>query len=175
MNNETLNATVVYLVGADGKICLAPKKQNIHKGGKVLQNSQKWNGYGGKQERNETLLETAVRELWQESGVHAETKDLDLVACIHFYWPENKGAHPDMIVYFFFLSKFKGVPQEGVEMGVPKFFTKDEIYELELMPADKLFLPLLLRGEKITWSMYLGKTNQDGSIYFEDMKKPPAL
>lgn len=175
MNNEILNATVVYLRDKNGKICLAPKKQNIHKEGKVLQNSQKWNGYGGKQERGETILQTAVRELWQESGVHAEKEDLNLVACMNFFWPGNESTHSDMVVYFFLLSKFKGVPREGVEMGAPQFFTEDEICMLELMPADKIFLPLLLKGEKITWNVYLGKTNQDGSIYFEDMKKPPTL
>lgn len=175
MDNEISNATVVYLKDEDGKICLAPKKQNIHKVGKVLQNSQRWNGYGGKQELNETILETAVRELWQESRVRGRTEDLELVAHIHFFWPGNESPLPDMVVYFFYLSKFEGVPQEGIEMGIPQFFTEGEISELELMPADKLFLPVLLRGEKITWNVYLGKTMEDISVYVEDMKKPPAL
>lgn len=175
MNNEILNATVVYLRDSDGKICLAPKKQNIHKEGKVLLNSQKWNGYGGKQELNETILETAVRELWQESGVCGHKEDLELVARIHFFWPGNESTTSDMVVYFFMLSKFEGVPQEGIEMGTPQFFTEDEIHELQMMPADKLFLPVLLRGEKITWNVYLGKTTEDGFVCFEDMKKTPTI
>jgi 8-oxo-dGTP diphosphatase len=172
---KTFSATVVLLQDDAGRVCLSPKKGNIHKGGQELENSQKWNGYGGKQEPGETILETAIRELEQESGVVGKEEDLELVARISFFWPGNETSEPDMVVYFFFLSSFKGMPKEGREMGVPVFFMPHEIPYHEMMPADRLFIPNLLAGEKLVWHVYLGKTTQDGNVYFEDKKISPAL
>lgn len=166
--NKTFFATVVFLRDEQGRICLAPKKGNIHKGGEELKNSQKWNGYGGKQEEGETIFEAAIRELKDESSVRGKEKDLEFAAHISFFWPGNETDKADMAVYFFFLSIFEGHPKEGDEMGAPQFFSLEEIMELDMMPADKLFLPKLLAGEKLVWHVHLGKKTEDGSIYFED-------
>ena len=175
--HNTFSATLIFLKDGDGRICLAPKKENIHKDGQELANSRlKWNGYGGKQEAGETIQETAVRELQQESGVICSEDDLDLVARINFFWPRNETPIPDMEVFVFFCVKFDGVPQEGErEMGAPYFFTPNEIPYDQMMPADKLFLPRLLAGEKLTWDVYLGKTSNNGNIYFEDKQTLPTL
>lgn len=175
MNKKTL-ATVVLLMDDEGKVCLAPKKQNIHKEGKELKHSRLTrNGYGGKQDPGETILQTAIRELKQESGVAAQEKDLVLVADISFFWPGNETDEPDMIVYFFTLSKYAGAPQEGTEMGIPEFFLPNEVPYEEMMPADRLFFPRILSGEKIVWHVHLGRKTEDGNIFFEDKGIIPTL
>lgn len=169
MNKSTI-ATVVLLKDSNGRICLAPKKNKIHKNGEVLENSgKKWNGYGGKQLHGETVLETAIRELKDESGVQGEKEDLELMAKICFFWPGNETKESDMIVYFFFLSVFKGEPKEGEEMGMPKFFFPDDIPLFEMMPADRLFFPKILNDEKIVWNVYFGEKDNDGNPRCEDI------
>ena len=172
--NKTVLATVVFLKDEEGRFCLAPKKQNIHKEGSELEDTKKWNGYGGKQNQGEAILETAVRELRDESGVVGKQEDLDLVARVSFFWPGNESSEPDMIVYFFILAIFEGVPKEGSEMGKPVFFFPAEIPYDEMMPADKLFLPKIFGGEKLTWRVHLRRKTPDGSICFEDEKVEPT-
>lgn len=171
----TVSATVVFLRDEKGRICLAPKKDDIHTSDKVLAKSRKRNGYGGKQEKGETILQAAIRELWQESGVVAKESDLELVGEIGFIWPGNETLQPDMLVYFFFLSEYTGEPREGKEMGVPEFFFPNEIPYHEMMPADRLFVPRLLAGERLTWDVHLGKKTPDGNVYFEDKRVVPTL
>src|SRR3989344_6013142 len=143
-------ATVVFLRDGEGRICLAQKKQDIHKAnGEVLKKSNRWNGYGGKCEGKE-FLATAVDELFFEAGVRANQSDLELVGRIHFFWPMNKSGHPDMDVCFFFLDRFIMTPVETAEMGPPRFFEGEEIPYQDMMPADCFFLPLFLKGEKLT-------------------------
>lgn len=174
--NKTVAATVVLLLDDKGRVCLAPKKQNIHKQGQELEHSRKkWNGYGGKQEPGETILATAIRELTQESGVLAKEEDLELVGIVGFSWPGNETDEPDMLVYFFLLSTYNGLPSEGDEMGAPCFFHPHEVPYDDMMPADAKFLPKLLTGEKLVWHVHLGKMNPDGGIYFEDKKIEPTL
>ncbi|OIO30709.1 hypothetical protein AUJ77_02785 [Candidatus Nomurabacteria bacterium CG1_02_43_90] len=92
--NKTVLATVVFLQDKKGRFCLAPKKQNVHKEGAELKDTKKWNGYGGKQNQGETILETAIRELKDESGVVGKQEDLDLVARISFFGQETKVVNP---------------------------------------------------------------------------------
>lgn len=174
--NETEYATVVILKDITRGFCLAPKRGNIHKKGQELKGSaEKWNGYGGKQESSETILQTAIRELFDESKVVGKEEDLELVARINFFWPGNNTPYPDMVVYFFFLSVFEGEPQEGAEMGPPKWFMPREIPYNKMNGADKLFLPKLIAGEKLVWDIFHGKIQEDGTPFFIDKQTVPTL
>jgi len=44
-----------------------------------------------------------------------------------------------------------------------------------MMPADRLFLPKIFGGEKLTWRVYFSRKTTDGSICFEDEKIEPTL
>lgn len=170
----TERATVVFLKRPDGRYCVAPKKGNIHKakGEELKGSAEKLNGYGGKQEPGETILQTAINELFQESTVVAKEEDLELVAEINFFWPGNNTPQPDMVVYFFLLSVYEGEPQETTEMGPPQWLFPSEVdYDL-LNKADKYFVPKLFAGEKIVYDIFHGKTREDGTpllIYKETM------
>lgn len=174
--SNTYPATLVLLKDERGRICLAPRKKNIHKAGQELKDSnKKWNGYGGKQEPNETILETAIRELKDESGVVGLQDDLELIARISFFWTKKETSTPDMIVYIFFLSIFSGEPKEGVEMGEPQFFFPDEIPYHEMIPADKLFFMKLLAGRKLVGSVYHRLPEEGGPIFEEEPGVYPTL
>ena len=74
MELPTVQATVVLMMDKDGRVCLARKKQAIHhEGGAIFYSLGLYNGYGGKMDAtDETILDTAVRELFDESGVLAQ-------------------------------------------------------------------------------------------------------
>lgn len=169
-------ATLVFLRDASGRVCLALKKDPIHKEGAELEQSKgKWNGYGGKMKTGETILQAAIRELWEESKVIAQQEDLELVAEMSFFWPGRLSPDPDMVVWIFFLSKFEGQPQKGKEMRTPTFFEHHEIPYSKMNLADGIFIPRLLQGEKLVWDVHFGKKNADGSVYYEDKGRAPAL
>lgn len=166
--SKTVNATLVLLRDNSGRICLAPKKEHIHKGNEELKGSNmKWNGYGGKQKNGRTVLQTAIDELWEESTVIGKEEDLELVAKINGFWPKNRTINPDMIFYIFFLAVFEGEPKEGIEMGVPQFFYPDDVPYHNMMSGDKLFLPKIIRGRKLVGSVY-HRPHEDGGPYFEE-------
>jgi ADP-ribose pyrophosphatase YjhB (NUDIX family) len=167
-------ATVTYLLRGN-KICLARKKQEIHTaGGLSLDNSaQTWNGYGGKVEKSDkSIRHTAVRELFDESGVKALTQNLIPTGKISFFWLGNDSDTPNMIVYFFLLYVFEGEPKETNEMGAPIFFTQDIIPYHEMMSADKVFLPKMLSGEKIIADISFRNEKRDKTFHikYEDEK-----
>ena len=148
MNQKSEIATVVFLISG-GKICLAKKKNSIHtKDGKQIDESKlTWSGYGGKREEEDvSIRDTAVRELFQESGVMASPRNLLPVAKCNFFWKGNISLVPNMEVYFFLLATFEKDPKETEEMGGPKFFNPDKIPYDEMMSADRIFLPKILLG-----------------------------
>ena len=174
---KTVHATVVLLRDGAGRVCLAPKKLNIHKQGKELEGSRKkLNGYGGKQEPDESILQTAIRELEQESSVRGNEADLELAAQISFFWPGNETTEPDMLVHFFFLSRYEGEPKEGSEMGEPCFYLPEEIPYKDMMVADVFFFPKILNGERIVCDIHHMKLAGGGDTYSFDIKNSlPAL
>lgn len=168
MQRPDTKATVVLLADERGRICLARKKQAIHhdkeKGGRDISYSlSTYNGYGGKKEdRDETILHTAIRELFDESSVVARIEDLELLGRVYFYVPDKEqGGHlPFMDVFFFAVREWSGSPREGKEMGPPEFFHEHEMPYDEMMPADKLFLEPFLKGDRAVYEVKLfGKSS----------------
>jgi 8-oxo-dGTP diphosphatase/8-oxo-dGTP diphosphatase/2-hydroxy-dATP diphosphatase len=155
---EVKEATVVLLEDGDGKIALARKKQPIHHDSGVIEYSLgRYNGYGGKKEKEDTtIFATAVRELYDESGVIAREADLTLALRVYFSIKgKNELKEPFMIVSFFVLRTWEGIPVEGSEMGPPTFFDRESIPFEEMMPADKLLFEKIFAGEYGVYDVYL--------------------
>jgi hypothetical protein len=106
-----------------------------------------WNGYGGKQEPGQTIVECTVDEIFVETdgAVIVEPADLVYVANIEFY----NACRSVFDVHIFLAWKFRGTPRKSKEMGDPQLFPFAEIPYHEMMPADRLWLPRVLKGEKI--------------------------
>lgn len=134
---------VLVLYVHDGKILLCKKWA----GAKIGAN--KWNSYGGEVEVGEGLRGAAVRETYKESGgglsVHVE--HLIPRGDITFYdWRGN----PLWEVHLFVCNEFAGDPLESKEMKQPTWFDLAEIPNLDMLPADKIFMPIILKGETIS-------------------------
>jgi ADP-ribose pyrophosphatase YjhB (NUDIX family) len=144
---KEITATLVYPMRANGhgdEVLLARKTRKIGIG--------KWNGWGGKVERGETVREAAIRELKGESNLEAKPEDLEFVGTLHF-------KNPDLLVHVetFLLRKWRGKLQaKKDEMKDPTWFPVSNLpVPEEFMAGDPYFLPQLLKGEKImAWVEY---------------------
>ena len=173
MKVYTETATVVLLI--DGNcIYLAPKKSDIHKvsGDSLEESKLTLNGYGGKRiESDGSVRDTAIRELEEESKVKASVQNLIPVAHISFHWKGDIGSAPDMDVYFFLLATYEGIPQETDEIGAPYTFKIDAIPYERMMKADALFLPRILKGEKVVGNIYFSHKNKEGNVLFVEREE----
>lgn len=103
----------------------------------------KWNGFGGKVEANETILEAAARELKEECCLNVNTVDLKNIAHLEFTF---EGEPILMDVRVFSTNIFEGIPQETEEM-LPKWFKIENIPFHDMWPDDVLWFPYMTKGK----------------------------
>jgi 8-oxo-dGTP diphosphatase len=140
---KVLFKATVCLPIKDGKVLLGMKTRKIGMGC--------WNGYGGGVEDGETLIECAIRELEEESGLKAKARDFEKVAIVNFHNEKSDGSIFISRVHFFLVKDWEGEPTETLDgaMITPTFFDIDNLPYDEMMPADKEFFPLILNGKKV--------------------------
>jgi ADP-ribose pyrophosphatase YjhB (NUDIX family) len=135
-------ATVVLPV-KDGKVLLGMKTRKIGVGC--------WNGYGGGVEDGENILDCAIRELEEESGLRARLEDLVKVAIVDFHNEKVDGSVFVSRVHFFLVKDWEGEPTETKDgaMITPTFFDINDLPYEKMMPADKEFFPFILNDKKV--------------------------
>lgn len=97
------------------KILLGMKKRGFGAG--------KWNGFGGKVEEGETVVQAAKRELEEECGLIVKEEDLESMGYLVF---KMNGSKKMMKVYVYQTKTWEGNPIESDEMR-PQFFNEKEI------------------------------------------------
>jgi len=145
------HATLCYLI-KDNKILLAKKVLGIGIG--------HYNGYGGKIELDETIEQSAIREILEESGVQA--KKLTKSGEITYTFPENPGW--DQIVHIFLVTEWNREPIDTDEMKQPTWFNIKDIPFDNMWPADRDWLPELLDGKFIKGKITYGSDKRIISI-----------
>lgn len=140
---KVLFKATVCLPIKDGRVLLGMKTRKIGMGC--------WNGYGGGIEDGENVLECAVRELEEESGLKTQQKDLEKVAIVDFHNEKSDGSMFISRVHFFLLKDWEGEPRETEDgaMITPTFFDYDNLPYDKMMPADREFFPFILSGKKV--------------------------
>jgi len=131
-------ATLCFLVDGD-KVLLAIKKRGFGK--------DRYNGVGGKQDKNETIKNTAIRETKEEIDV-APIK-LARVGVLDFYFPSvplKDNWNQRVIVYL--VSDWLGKPTESDEMK-PRWFNIDKLPFNKMWSDDHLWLSHVLDGKKV--------------------------
>ncbi len=104
------------------------------------------NGYGGKIEQGESILQAMTREMEEECGVSIRPEDIERAAVIDFYnFREN--AWQRVRVYTSIARVWNGVPRAGDGMGLPEQFPHSALPFSRMLPSDRLWLPRILRGE----------------------------
>lgn len=143
------STTLCFLV-KEHEILLGMKKTGFGQG--------KYNGFGGKIKSNETVLEGAVRELEEESGVQVEKEQLEDVGFIDFIFPANPELRHD--VHIFLAHTWQGEPVETEEMK-PQWFSISEIPYHKMWQDDIYWLPKVLTGNKIKGKVVFADNNED--------------
>ncbi|XP_041978510.1 7,8-dihydro-8-oxoguanine triphosphatase-like [Aricia agestis] len=126
--------TLVFLQN-DSQVLLGLKKRGFGK--------DKWNGFGGKVEPNETIVDAAVRELHEECCVTVKSQDLKNIGHLEFTF---EGESTLMDVRVFSTTVFKGTPTETEEM-LPKWFNKNDLPYKDMWLDDKIWLPYMFNNK----------------------------
>ena len=132
-NFKTVDLVLSFIIQNE-KILLAKKARGFGMG--------KINGYGGKVEMGESLLEAASRELREESG--GSCNDLTQAGKIDFYFKEDKVK--------FSVSIFRGThidpaPIDTEEMIEPTWYTFSSIPYNKMWVDDVHWMENLLEGK----------------------------
>lgn len=143
-----LRKVTLTVITYDDKILLGLKKRGFGEG--------HWNGFGGKPEPGESLLDCVVRETREECGI--TINNLELAAILDFHFQEKPDW--DQQVHVFKTSEFEGTPRETEEMRPKEFAIKEIPYE-SMWPDDKFWLPLVLDGKKVRATFTFA---DDGSV-----------
>lgn len=133
---KTIKTTLTLFVDGN-KLLLGEKKRGFAKG--------TLNGIGGKQDPGESIDEAMIRECQEEIGV--TPVDFEKVGRIDFdLW--YKGEKANMEMYIYKCHKFDGKIQETEEI-LPAWYDMDKIPYERMLADDLLWLPSVLKGNKI--------------------------
>jgi len=127
--------TLVYIM-KDDEILLGLKKRGFGQGN--------WNGFGGKVNVDETIVDCAIREVKEECGLALNSVDLECMAIIDF---EFKGDPVHLEVHVFRADRFFGEVSESDEMA-PKWFKISDIPYEQMWPDDVIWHPHFFQGQK---------------------------
>lgn len=148
-------STVVYITRNNRKEVLLGKRKS------KTYATDKWNGFGGKQEEGETLEETAVRELYEESGIKMPISELEKVAELKYEEPDK-----DWFVCVYLINDYDGVNPVETEEMIPKWFNIEKLPFDEMWENDRLWLPRVLNGEKLEGVI---KNDLNGKVLYQDL------
>lgn len=156
---KTIRTTLTLFVDGN-KLLLGEKKRGFAKG--------TLNGIGGKQDPGETIDEAMVRECNEEIGV-IPTK-FEQVGRINFdLW--YKGEHSYMEMFIYKCYKFKGEIKETEEI-LPAWYDVDKIPFDRMIADDLLWLPNVLKGDKIIGKVTLDK---DMKMLYHNIQSVSAI
>ncbi len=128
-------ATLGYVLSPDGQSVLM-----VHRNARAGdQHLGKYNGLGGKLERDEEIVAGMQRELHEEAGITA----LELTLRGTVSWPGFGKNGEDWFAFIFLITRFSGEPPTANVEGTLEWVPLVRIMDLPLWPGDRFFLPLV--------------------------------
>jgi 8-oxo-dGTP diphosphatase len=155
----------------DTTLCFVLRNNQILLGLKKVGDvgEHKYNGYGGGVEQNETLEQTAKRELKEETtgmdgsgGIVAEI--LRKVAEIDYVFPAHE-SHNNQRVHVYLVDKWSGEPKESGEMTCEWFNLNNIPYD-RMWDNDRHWLSIVLEGKKIKGMVKHSESKLEGCTFF---------
>ena len=103
----------------------------------------KYNGLGGKMERDEDAAACMRRELHEEAGI--EVTAMTLRGTIN--WPGFGKHGEDWLGFLFLITAFDGTPPASNAEGTLEWIEVERVPELPLWDGDRHFLPLVFDAD----------------------------
>lgn len=150
---------VLLLDPQEDRILLGLKKKGFGSG--------KYNGFGGKIEPDETIIDCARREVKEECGLDI----LDPTYCGHLLF-EFEGVSEELHVHVFRSHKYEGEIKESEEME-PKWFRLSEIPFSQMWADDSIWFPLFLAGKVFQGKFIFRGHDVIVSHTLIEVEKPP--
>ncbi len=126
---------------------LSPDRQSVlmvHRNARPEdQHLGKYNGLGGKLERDEEIVDGMQRELREEAGITA----LELTLRGTVSWPGFGKNGEDWFAFIFLITRFEGEPPARNVEGTLEWVPLARIMDLPLWPGDRYFLPLVFDND----------------------------
>ncbi len=151
MEKTLLSASLIFPT-TDTHVALALKKQKIGAG--FL------NGVGGGIEPGEDALACAVREAREEWSVVFDPATLNKVAVVDFHNRKSDGEVFTCRIHVFLGGAWEGEAVESDEMGLPQWFSKNNMPFERMMLADRDWFPHVLEGKYIYAQAWYGPKQQ---------------
>lgn len=127
------------------RVLLGMKKRGFGQG--------KWNGFGGKVEKAESIEDAARREVREEAGIVVPI--IEKHGVIEFEFQGN----PEILeVHIFRAEGFEGEPKESDEMK-PEWFHVDDVPFQSMWADDFHWFPLFLQKKKFTGKFIFDQNN----------------
>ncbi|RYZ73307.1 MAG: 8-oxo-dGTP diphosphatase [Lysobacteraceae bacterium] len=128
-------ATLGYVLSPDRSRVLM-----VHRNARADdQHLGKYNGLGGKLERDEDVVAGMRREIHEEAGIHCDA--LSLRGTIS--WPGFGKHGEDWLGFLFVITAYTGTPHSSNPEGTLEWVPVGEIMQLPLWDGDRQFLPLV--------------------------------
>ncbi|CAL8122314.1 unnamed protein product [Orchesella dallaii] len=160
--------TLAFL-SRDDEVLLGLKKRGLGEG--------LWNGFGGKVDPGEDIVDAAVREVKEECGLSVLPEDMEKFAIIHFEFVDDPVI---LEVHVFRCTKFSGAVEESEEMS-PKWFPRNNVPHSQMWRDDEVWYPLYLSGTKFrayflfegytTILSYIIRDFYDHTVILKEQKK----
>jgi len=144
MINKKRKILTLCIIHNHPRVLLGMKKRGFGKG--------RWNGFGGKVEKGEEIIEATLRETKEEAGIRPH--DIERVGILDFAFEGNE--EEILEVHIFKGSTFDGEPTESEEMK-PQWFYIDEIPFSEMWTDDCYWFPLFLKNKKFKGHFLFGE------------------
>lgn len=116
----------------------------------------KYTGFGGKVEPGESILETSIREMAEETGVHLKPQAIKYTATLVFDFP-NKPEWSQRVHVFRAYIKDE-LFQESYEM-IPKWFPIEAIPYDQMWDDGRYWLPQIIAGKSFQAYFTFGPDN----------------
>jgi len=139
MPHTPILATLGYVLSPDGRAVLLVHR-NARPGDQHL---GKYNGLGGKMERDEDIVACMRRELQEEADLRPSAMQLRGTIS----WPGFGKHGEDWLGFLFLITAFEGTPPAANEEGVLEWIALDRVMELPLWDGDRQFLPLVFDAD----------------------------